>query len=88
MIKFRRIHLSADKGSEEARLVLLNDLLVAILVRLKSDDVPADRQGWYLETGFPPCRAEGVVFPTLDAVAEWLQARLPDGPARGRAEAA
>ncbi len=81
-IDFRSVRLSAPGGGEDGCLVLVDDLLSAILVRLAEDGPAPDESGWYLEIGFPPLQIEGLVFPSLAAVETWMRERLSAGGGR------
>src|SRR5829696_9123250 len=76
-VRFEPILLAGQYESETAQLALANEHLVAVLVRVDSDDLPRERHGWCLEIGFGPCRAEGVLFPTLAEAEAWIRGRIP-----------
>ena len=78
LVRFEPIRLSAHDGGEEACLVLANDHLVAVLVRLVGEEGEPAQNGWFLETGFDPCNREGLIFSSLDAVEGWLRAQIPE----------
>ena len=81
-IRFQPIRLAGHCGGEDALLGLVNDHLMAVLVRVADDGLPADQQGWYLEAGFGPCRGEGLLFPVLTAGEAWIRQQVPaDWPA-------
>jgi len=76
-VRFAPIRLAGQYESETAQLALANQHLVAVLVRIASDDLPLERQGWCLEIGFGPCRAEGRWFPTLSSAEAWIRSQIP-----------
>jgi hypothetical protein len=76
-ICFQPIRLGNHCDGEDALLGLVDDHLVAILVRVADDELPADRQGWFLEAGFGPCRGEGLLFPELKAGETWIRQQIP-----------
>lgn len=62
----------------QGRLVLIDDELVAVLVRL-DDEVHGEARGrWFLEAGFGPVgrAASPDLFDTLDAADAWMQQRI------------
>ncbi len=61
-------------GDQEGKLVLVDDRLVAVLVRL-DDQAHAGLVGaWFLEAGFGPCACvTPPIFNNLDAVQEWIR---------------
>ena len=75
-IKFTPISLATRKGQEPARLVCADDRLVAIIVPISPEDNESDTEGWYLEVGFGPCEADGVLFASFPAVETWVRERL------------
>ncbi len=75
-IRFQPIRLADHRDGEDALLGLVNDHLMAVLVRVADDQLPADQQGWYLEVGFGPCRGEGLLFPVLKAGEAWIRQQI------------
>ena len=77
-VTFSPVCLATKEGLEEAQLVLAEGGILAILVRAEA----AESTGgcWYLQTGFGPCEAEGVLFPDLGAVETWVRQRLHEHP--------
>lgn len=75
-IRFQPIRLGDACSAEDALLGLANDHLVAVLVRVADHELPADRQGWFLETGFGSCSREGLLFPTLKAAESWIYQQI------------
>lgn len=61
----------------EARLLVVDGQLAAVLVRLEESDHGLLRGAWYLEAGFGPCAVmDGVYFASLDEASEWVRARV------------
>src|SRR5919202_1649127 len=77
-VTFSPILLATREGLEEAQLVLAEGGILAILVR--ADAAESTAGCWYLQTGFGPCEAEGILFPDLAAVETWVQQRLHEHP--------
>jgi hypothetical protein len=47
---------------------------VAVLSRLDGDIHDADLKGyWHLEAGFGPCRDDGLLFKTEEAISAWVR---------------
>ncbi len=65
--------LGTSSGSEEGWLCLKDDVIFAILVR-EGGNV-GEKQGWYLQIGFGPCEAEGLVFGSVEQALQWLKER-------------
>ena len=77
-VTFSPVCLATKEGLEEAQLVLAEGGILAILVR--ADAAESTEGCWYLQTGFGPCEAEGVLFPDLGAVETWVRQRLHEHP--------
>src|SRR5919202_1588334 len=77
-VTFSPVCLATKEGLEEAQLVLVEGGILAILVR--ADAAESTGGCWYLQTGFGPCEAEGVLFPDLGAVKTWVRQRLHEHP--------
>src|SRR5919199_5503077 len=77
-VTFSPVCLATKEGLEEAQLVLAEGGILAILVRAEAAESTAGC--WYLQTGFGPCEAEGVLFPDLGAVKTWVRQRLHEHP--------
>jgi hypothetical protein len=75
MLQDIAVMTGSDNG--EGRLVLWNDRLVAVLVRLMDEMYGEERGGWFLEAGFGPCNSvRPPVFADLDAAQVWVRGRL------------
>ena len=72
------VFLATKEGLEEAQLVLVEGGILAILVH--ADAAGGTERCWYLQTGFGPCEAEGVLFPDLGAVETWVRQHLQEHP--------
>jgi hypothetical protein len=70
------VQLAALRGSEEAHLVLVNEALAAVLVRVLPEPDERPEEGWFLQVGFGPCNREGLIFPTLEAAEVWTRAQF------------
>src|SRR5919202_1584893 len=77
-VTFSPVCLATKEGLEEAQLVLAEGGILAILVR--ADAAESTEGCWYLQTGFGPCEAEGVLFPDLAAAETWVRQRLREHP--------
>src|SRR5919199_3330844 len=73
-LTFSPVCLATKEGLEEAQLALVEGGILAILVRAEAAE--STEGCWYLQTGFGPCEAEGVLFPDLGAVKTWVRQRL------------
>jgi hypothetical protein len=76
-LAFRGIRVDTSSSDQEGRLVLADDHLVAVLVRLDGAEHGSDCGRWLLEAGFGRC-ADPPVRPFLDlkAAARWIRRRL------------
>ena len=77
-VTFSPVCLATKEGLEEAQLVLAEEGILAILARAEAAE--STEGCWYLQTGFGPCEAEGVLFPDLGAVETWVRQRLHEHP--------
>lgn len=73
---FIPVQLATSRGSEEAQLVLVNEALAAVLVRILPEPDERPEDGWFLQVGFGPCNREGLIFPTLEAAMNWTRAQF------------
>ncbi len=70
--KLDPVQILTDSHDQEGRLVFIDDLLVAVLVRL-SDQHVGSAGLWYLEAGFGlVAHKEAPLFDDLDAAVRWL----------------
>jgi len=60
-------------------LVLADERIVAILVPVGPENDEGEAEGWYLEVGFGPCEADGLLFASLPASETWVRKQLGDG---------
>jgi hypothetical protein len=83
-IVFQRIDVLTDGGSQEGRLALADNELVAVFVRVGKEETAGKREGWYREAGFGPCSDLATqrpdVFDNLDTAAAWIDERIKAGP--------
>ena len=73
---FLPVQLATLRGSEEGHLVLVNEAVAAVLVRILPEPDDRPEEGWFLQVGFGPCNREGLIFPTLEAAAVWTRAQF------------
>ena len=71
------VRIAALRGSEKARLVLVDECLVAVLVRLVAEPFRSGEETWYLQVGFGPWDQEALIFPSLRAAQAWALEQLP-----------
>ena len=76
-LEFESAWIAGVPDCEQGCLVRGDGCVLGVLLRVADPTLPPDRQGWYLETGFGPCRAEGVLFADLAAAERWIRERLP-----------
>ncbi|MDR7038625.1 hypothetical protein J2X36_003395 [Methylobacterium sp. BE186] len=70
------IRVATGSGDEEGRLVLMQDRLVAVLVRLSEQHGP-DAGRWFLEAGLGPLAGpDQPSFAGLDEAQDWILRRL------------
>jgi hypothetical protein len=71
-----------ESEAREARLVRLDGAIVAVLSRVRPDEVEGESLEWHLEAGFGPCFSPaGRVFASLDEASRWITERFDDVPA-------
>jgi hypothetical protein len=84
-ITFRPIQVNALVDDGQGQLVLANDRLVAVLVRLTDAAHGSERLHWFLEAGFGPCNTTvPPAFRDLKAAETWIRRRLEAGDAEVR----
>jgi hypothetical protein len=77
-MEFRPIKVATGSADEEGRLVLVEDRLVAVLVRLEDSGHGAARGQWCLEAGFNGVDStEPPLFVDLEAAERWISLQLP-----------
>ena len=69
-ITFEPIRAATLDSAEDARLVWVDQSLVALLV-------PAE-EGWFIQFGLGPCEREDLIFSTLAAAEVWVRGCLSD----------
>ena len=75
-LKFQKIRI-ASEYDRDGRLVLVDDALVAILVKLSY--VHAELTGhWFLETGYGKLKYKQTTFVNLESAAQWIGGQLGD----------
>ena len=73
----RPIRINTGSSDTDGRLVLADDRLVAVFVRLTGEEHGPLRGSWALEAGFGPCQALATGgFETLRQAGEWVRAQL------------
>ena len=71
------IQVGTTCDDEDGRLVLAEDRLVAVLVRLEDVMLDGARGRWHLEAGFGRCTgAQPAPFADLEEATAWVAARL------------
>ena len=76
-LTLRPIQVNTGSRDTEGRLVLVDALLVAVLVRLDGEEHGSYRGSWFLEAGFGPCHATAQdAFGTLRDAGNWIRAQL------------
>lgn len=75
-IHFSPLSLATRDGGEDAQLVLVEGRLAAILARIAREVTDTGEDGWFLQAGFGPCEAEGILFPGLGAAEVWVREQL------------
>jgi hypothetical protein len=88
ILTLQPVRVETGGPDEEGRLVLADDKLVAVLVRLSEAQDDANLAGqWFLEAGFGG--VDGPTHPTfgdLEAAQDWIRQRLAPKQAAGKAE--
>jgi hypothetical protein len=76
-LKLQPVQVMTGHADSDGRLVLADEQLVAVLVRLEDEEYGPKRGGWFLEAGFGPCGVSmPPVFATLDDAVTWLTQQL------------
>lgn len=78
-VTFQPIGVLINGHDSDGRLILADDQLAAVVVRLDVEmHSAADRGPWYLEAGFGKCAASssGLLWATPEAVGQWVVDRL------------
>ncbi|ACA17719.1 hypothetical protein M446_3315 [Methylobacterium sp. 4-46] len=70
------IEVARPQGHEEARLIMVRDVLAAIVVRVHADPDLGIDEGWFLKVGFGPCDHEGVIFSCVEESQSWAEKLL------------
>ncbi len=79
-VRLRRVFVNTGSRDTEGRLVLADDQLVAVLVRLDGEEHDGIRGSWLLEAGFGPCSVMAQrPFTTLGRAKEWVTEQLHKG---------
>jgi hypothetical protein len=76
---FRPIRVLTDSEDRDGCLVLVNDDLVGVLVRLSADHGPDLAGQWFLEAGFGRCGENARIFDTLDRARLWVSEQISRG---------
>ena len=74
---FIPVQLATLRGSQDVHLVLVDEALATVLVRILPELDERPEEDWFLQVGFGPCNREGLIFPTLEAAAAWTRAQFP-----------
>ena len=75
-----------DQGASDGRLVLTEQGLIAVLLRLseggrdRPSAGPDGGGGWCLEAGFGPCAGVEKTFSSLEEAHGWIAGRLATAP--------
>jgi hypothetical protein len=76
---FCPIRVLTDSEDRDGCLVLVNEDLAGVLVRLSADHGPDLAGQWFLEAGFGRCGENGRIFDTLDSARRWASERTSRG---------
>ncbi len=77
MLMLQPIQVNTGSRDSEGRLVLANNCLVAVLVRLDGEEHGTLRGRWSLEAGFGPCSdLPPRPFRSLADAQRWVQRQL------------
>lgn len=77
MLVLQPVQVNTASHDSEGRLVLSDDCLVAVLVRLDGEEHGLLRGKWLLEAGFGPCcQPAPATFPSLEAAETWVREQL------------
>jgi hypothetical protein len=79
---FCPIRVLTDSEDRDGCLVLVDEDLAGVLVRLSADHGPDCEGQWFLEAGFGRFGDNGRVFDTLDSARLWVRERASRGLAR------
>lgn len=74
------VYLATRHGRERAYLISADQRIAAILVAISPEDNESETEGWYLEVGFGPCEAEGLLFASLTAAKDWVRGQMASSP--------
>ncbi len=78
-MEFRPIKVATSSADEEGRLVLFDDKLIAVLVRLDDPAHGAAIGQWSLEAGFNGVESvKPPLFANLTAAERWIDLQLAD----------
>lgn len=78
------VRVNTGSPDEEGRLVLVDDKLVAVLVRLSGAHPEPELQGaWFVEVGFGPLLGKHGVFATFEEAAVWVRQNFGAKDKRG-----
>ena len=77
-IRLQPIRLLNENDDREGHLVMVDDQLVAVLVRLDAEEHGEDLRGkWFLEAGFGRCTSiKPPVFANVSEAQGWVQRKL------------
>ena len=85
-ISFQSMPVLIDGHDSEGRLVLADDQLAAVIVRLAGEHHSPEHKGrWHLEAGFGKCTphpAGDPLWNTPQEAGAWVQERLAIGPSK------
>jgi hypothetical protein len=82
-ISFRRIRIDTLSADEDGRLIILQNRLIGVLVRLESEEQGLLRGSWALEAGFGPLSsARPEPFVDLRSARDWARQILNPMPQR------
>ena len=85
-ISFRSMRVLIDGHDSEGRLVLADDQLAAVIVRLDGEAHDVAQKGlWHLEAGFGKCAAPpsgAPLWATPEEAGLWVRKQLGDDPRR------
>ena len=76
-ITFKTMPVITSSADHEGVLMLADEQLLGVLVRLDAREHGRLRGSWFLEAGFGPCSSTvPQTFPDLDGVEAWAHSRL------------
>jgi len=74
-VSLHSLSVLTGSGDIQGELLMVDEQLAAVVVRLEDAEHGPMRGAWFLEAGFGPCAvAGGVYFASLDEAAEWVGA--------------